>query len=277
MYDSIKTNKEANLIIYFMDEETEINPQSLTILDHTIYISKGISQYKILLKDNSLYENKVYICFLQYESQKISYEIKVNYSQDNYYFFGRKKNKMSFEFIFADFPNKKIDNNRCFIKYNGKKYFAHDDKNFLQLRCLNLINVDLNLIEFPISFENKVIPKTIFDDTSFFIFISVAEEVPKIFGIFSNKSFIEAKQKLIGNSVCNLLEPSLKKVQEILHYDEKKSFDEYKNGIDKDKIYIDYINEIRKSEEIKQKIINFFSYYRKNLTDEEIHAFEAYS
>ena len=80
MNDSIKTNKEANLIIYFMDEEKEINPQSLTIFDQTIDISKGISQYKIHLKGNCLYENKVYECFLQYESQKFSYETKVNYS-----------------------------------------------------------------------------------------------------------------------------------------------------------------------------------------------------
>ena len=277
MYDSIKSNKEANLIIEFMNEETEINPQSLTILDKTITISKEISRYEILLKDNSLYENKMYPCFLQYGTQKVSFEMKINYGQDNYYFFGRKKNKMSFEFIFADFPNKKIDNNKCYIKYNGKKYFSHDDKSFLQLRCLNLINVDLNLIEFPISFEQKEISPEIFNDTSFLVFISVAEETSKIFGIFLNKPFIEEKEKLTAESVCSLLEPSIKKVKDILNYDEKKSFEEFKDGIHKDKKYTEYINEIRKSKELEKKVIPFFSFYRKDLTDEEIKAFDIYS
>ena len=137
MYYSIKTTKKAKLIIYFMDENTEKGPQSLTILDQTKTIINDQIKYEIELEGKSMNENKIYECSLQYKSEKISYYIKVNYGQDNYYFFGRKKNYMCLEFIFADFANKNIDNNRCFIKYNGKKYFSFDDKNFLSLRCLN--------------------------------------------------------------------------------------------------------------------------------------------
>lgn len=91
------------------------------------------------LKDKSLYENKIYECFLDYGAEKVPYYIKINYNQANHYFFGRKKNTMCFEFIFGDFINDEIDNDRCYIEYNGKKYYSNDDKNFLKLRCLNLI------------------------------------------------------------------------------------------------------------------------------------------
>ena len=139
MYDSIKEEKEATLIIIFIEEEVEQGPKSFTILNQTIPITKDISEYKILLKDKSIYENKIYECFLQYESDKIICYLKVHSGQVNYYVFGREKNNKSFEFIFADFADQKINNNRCYIKYNGKKFFANDDNNFSKLRCLNLI------------------------------------------------------------------------------------------------------------------------------------------
>ena len=34
--------------------------------------------------------------------------------------FYSKKNNKKFEFIFSDFASQKINNNRCYIKYNGK-------------------------------------------------------------------------------------------------------------------------------------------------------------
>ena len=58
-----------------------------------------------------------------------------------------------------------------------KKYFAFDDKNFLCLRCLNLININLNLLELPASYKNKIIRTSIFDNSSFSIFVSVADEI----------------------------------------------------------------------------------------------------
>ena len=87
MYDSVKTTKNAKLIIYFIDENIEKGPQSFTILDQTKAITKDQSKYEIDLKDNSMNDNKIYECFLQFESEKISYYIKVSYGQDNYYFF----------------------------------------------------------------------------------------------------------------------------------------------------------------------------------------------
>ena len=63
-------------------------------------------------------ENKIYECFLVYESKKVPYYIKVNYEQENYYVMGRKKNNMCFEYIFGDFANKKIDNKKCYIEYD---------------------------------------------------------------------------------------------------------------------------------------------------------------
>ena len=130
---------------------------------------------------------------------------------------------MCFEFIFGDFVSKNIDNNKCFINYNGKDYNDYDDKNFLSLRCLNLINVDVNLIKFPISYQNEIISAKIFDDSSFLIFISVAEQIPKTFGIFLNKHFVENTKKITAKEVCDTLNPSLNIIKNILNYNENKS------------------------------------------------------
>ena len=277
MYYSIKTTKKAKLIIYFIDENTEKGPQSLTILEQTKAITNDQSKYEIELEDKSMNDNKIYECFLQYESEKISYYIKVYYGQDNYYFFGRKKNNMCLEFIFADFANKNIDNNRCFINYNGKKYFAYDDKNFLSIRCLNLININLNLLELPVSYKNEIISTSIFNDSSFSIFVSVAEEVPKIFGIFLNKPFLEKELKLTGKQIQLKLQTTLNKVQSVLNYDKNKTYKAYFGGVDIQNISTIYSNEIRNSVKLEEEILPFFSFYRTNLTDEEILAFEAYS
>ena len=278
MYVSINTTKKAKLIIYFIDENTEKGPHSLTILDQTKPITNEQFKYEIELEDKSLNDdNKIYECFLQYESEKISYYIKVNFGQDNYYFFGRKKNNMCLEFIFADFENKDINNNRCFIKYKGKKYFSFDDKNFLSLRCLNLINININLIELPLSYENKIISTSIFNDTSFSIFVSVAGEIQKIFGIFLNKPFLEKEQKLTGKQIQLKINTTLNKVQSVLNYDKNKTYDEYFEGVDNKNIPTIYFNELRNSVKLEEEILPFFSFYRPNLTDDEILAFEAYS
>ena len=277
MYDSIKEEKEATLIIKFEEEEIEKGPKSFTILNQTIPIKKDISEYKIHLKDKSLNENKVYECFLQYESKKISCFLKVNYGQENSYNLGRKINSKSFEFIFADFANQKINNDRCYVKYNGKKYFANDDKNFSKLRCLNLINIDLKLLELPLSFENKVISHDIFNDSSFLVFVSVAEEKRKIFGIYQNKPFIEKELKITGKQIIDKLKVSLNNVNSVLNYDKNKTFDEYFNGIQLKNVRTIYLNELRNSIELEQEINQFFNFYRPNLTDEEILAFDTYS
>ena len=277
MYDSIKSLKEADLIISFIDEKADIYPQSLTILDQIISISKDISEYKIHLKDFSIYENKVYECFLKYDSDIIPYYLKINYGQKNHYYFGLKKNKMCFEFIFADFISKKIDNEKCFIKYNGKKYYAYDDENFLMLRCLNLINIDMNLLELPITYKDEIISNKIFDDTSFLIFVSVVEKIPKIFEIFLNKPFKENPNNITAEQVVKLLQPSLNKVQNILNYNDNKTYEEYLNEINMKELSSIYIQEIRNSVKLEEKIIPFFNFYRYNLTEEEILAFETYS
>ena len=278
MYDSIKTTKRAKLIFYFIDENEEKGPQSLTILEQKRIITNEQNKYEIELEDKSINENIIYKCFLQYESEKIVYYIKVYYGQENYYVFGRKKNNMCFEFIFTDFLNKNIDNNKCFITYNGKKYFAFDDKNFLSLRCLNLINIDLNLLELPVSYENKVISKSVFDNSSFFIFVSVSEEVPKIFGIHFNKPFVEKEFKLTANEIVQKLNNSLGKVQSVLNYDKNyKTYEEYFNHVVFKNVPTIYLNEIRNSVKLEEEILPFFSFYRPNLTNEEIMAFEAYS
>ena len=204
MDNSIKEEKVATLIIIFIEEEVEKGPKSFTILNQTIPITKDISEYKICLKDKCHNENKNYECFLQYESEKIPYYLKINYGQENYYFFGRKKNNKSFEFIFADFANQRINNNRCYIKYNGKKYFANDDKNFSKLRCLNLINIDLKLLELPLSFKNEVISHNIFNESSYLVFVSLAEEISKIFGIYQNKPIIEKGLKITGKQIIDI-------------------------------------------------------------------------
>ena len=277
MYDSVKTTKNAKLIIYFIDENIEKGPQSFTILDQTKAITKDQSKYEIDLKDNSMNDNKIYECFLQFESEKISYYIKVNYGQDNYYFFGRNKNNMCLEFIFADFVNKNIDTNKCFIKYNGKQYFAFDDKNFLCLRCLNLININLDLLELPVSYENKIIPKSIFDSSSFSIFISVAEKEQKIYEICLSMPFLEKDQKLTAKEIQSKLQDATNNVQNVLCYDKKKTFDEYFDDVDMKKVPTIYANEIKNSVKLEEEILPFFSFYRPNLTDDEILAFEAYS
>lgn len=277
MYDSIKSLKEADLIISFIDEKADIYPQSLTILDQIISISNDISEYKIHLKDFSIYENKVYEVFLKYDSDMIPYYLKINYGQKNHYYFGLKKNKMCFEFIFADFISKKIDNEKCFIKYNGKKYYAYDDKNFLMLRCLNLINIDINQLEIPISYKNEIISNKIFDDTSFLIFVSIVEKIPKIFEIFLNKPFKENPNNITAEQISNILQPSLNKVQKILNYNDNKTYEEYVNEINMKELSSTYIQEIRNSVKLEEKIIPFFNFYRYNLTKEEIFAFETYS
>ncbi len=274
--DSVKTSKTADLIITFMDEKSEISPKSFIILDQVISITEK-SKYNLTLKDNSLYENKVYECFLDYGTEKVPYYIKINYGQENHYFFGRKKNSMSFEFIFGDFVNDKIDNNRCYIEYNGIKYYSYDDKNFLKLRCLNLVNVGLNLVKLPLSYKKEVIPLEYFDDKSFFIFISVAEKNQKIFGLFRNKPFEEKQKLLDANDVITLLEESLDKVRGILNYNKDKNFHEYKNGINMEELPTTYIKEIRGSVNLEQNIMPFFNFSRPNLTEEELIAFDIYS
>ena len=232
MYDSIKTNKNPTLILKFIDEETEENPKAFIILDKIIPIEKNKSEYTIIFEDQSLNENKIYECFLQYSSEKLSFYIKINYGQENHYIFGRKKNKSSFEFIFFDFVDKKIDNNRCYIKYNKKKYFAIDDKNFLTLRNINLVNVDLNNIDFPLTYKNETLSKTVVDDKSFLILISLAEETSKIFGVFQNNPLQEKKTIITANEVCAILEPSLKAAQDVLNYNEKnKTYSEFSKEI----------------------------------------------
>ena len=79
MYDSIKTTKKAKLIIYFIDENEEKGPQSLTILEQKRIITNNQNKYEIELEDKSINENIIYKCFLQYESEKIVYYIKVYY------------------------------------------------------------------------------------------------------------------------------------------------------------------------------------------------------
>ena len=221
-------------------------------------------------------ENKIYECFLVYESKKVPYYIKVNYEQENYYVMGRKKNNMCFEYIFGDFANKKIDNKKCYIEYDGKKYFAHDDNNFSKLRCLNLINIDLNLIKFPLDHKNEVIPFKNFNETSFFVFISVAEKTPKIFGVFSNKQFIEKSFRYSANEIVEVLQTSLKKVQSILNYDEKKSYKEYIEGIKMNELPTTYVEEIKNSLKLEIEIMPFFSFYRPTLTENDILAFNVY-
>ena len=276
MYDSLKETKKATLIIVFNDEEIKQSPKSFTILNNTIQITKDISEYKILLEDKSMNENKIYECFLQYESERIAYYIKVNYGQVNHYVFGREKNNKSFEFIFADFASQKINNNRCYIKYNGKKIFANDDNNFSRLRYLNLINIDLELLELPLSYENKVIPRTIFNDTSFLIFISVAEEKPKIFGIYQNKPFIENELKMTGKQITEKLKLSIDNVKSVLNYNENKTFNKYFKEIIFEKMPTIYA-EIRKTIKLEEEIIQFFNFYRPNPTEEELLAFDTYS
>lgn len=275
VYDSVKTTKTADLILIFMDEEAEISPLSFRILDVTIPVNKT-SMYKLTLKDNSLYEHKNYDCFLDFGNEKVSYSIKVNYDQENYYIFGRKKNSMSFEIIFGDFVNDKIDNNKCYIEYDGKKYFSHDDKNFKRLRCLNLVNVDLNLVKFPLSYKNEIIKKNIFDDRNFFIFISVAGKEPKVFGIYKNIPFEEKDEILDANSVSNLLTESLSKIKKILKYNKDKTYKNYLHDIDENQ-FTSYVNEIKNSVNLENKIIPFFNFYRPHLTKEEIIAFDNYS
>ena len=51
MYNPKKNIKKAEMIIIFLEEKTEINPQSFTILNQTITITKDISKYQIHLKD----------------------------------------------------------------------------------------------------------------------------------------------------------------------------------------------------------------------------------
>lgn len=276
LYDSLKTSKTAELIITFMDEETKISPQSFIILDQIIQITEK-SEYKLTLKDKSLYENKIYECFLDYGTEKCPYYIKIYYDQVNHYFFGRKKNSMCFEFIFGDFINDKIDNNRCYIEYNGKKYYSYDDKKFLKLRCLNLVNVDLALVKFPSDYNNKVVNSKYFDEKSFFIFVSVAEKYPKIFGIFRNKPFEEKQKMLEANDVIEKLESTLIKVRKILNYDKNQSYDEYVNGINMKELPTTYIKEIRNSVYLENEVMSFFNIYRPNLTDEELAAFDTYS
>jgi hypothetical protein len=277
MYDSIKTNKIATLILKFMDEETEENPKEFIILDKIIPIEKNKSEYKIIFDDKSLNENKIYECFLKYNSEKLSFYIKINYGQDNHYIFGRKKNKKSFEFIFFDFANKKIDNNRCYIKYNKKKYFAYDDKNFLTLRNINLVNVDLDNIDFPLTYKNESLSKTLINDKSFLILISLAEETSKIFGVFQNNPFQEKKTIITANEVCAILEPSIKAVQDVLNYNETyKTYSEFSKEIKIENIQT-FTNEIKNSQKLEMKVIPFFIFYRHKLTAEEIKAFNIYS
>ena len=277
MYDSIKTNKNATLILKFIDEETEENPKAFIILDKIIPIEKNKSEYRIIFEDQSLNENKIYECFLQYSSEKLSFYIKINYGQENHYIFGRKKNKSSFEFIFFDFVDKKIDNNRCYIKYNKKKYFAYDDKNFLTLRNINLVNVDLNNIDFPLTYKNEALSKTVIDDKSFLILISLAEETSKIFGVFQNNPLQEKKTIITANEVFAILEPSLKAVQDVLNYNEKyKTYSEFSKKIKTDNIQT-YTNEIKNSQKLEMKVVPYFTFYRNKLTAEEIKAYNIYS
>ena len=276
MYDSIKETKEATLIIKFNEEEVEQGPKSFTILDQTIPIAEDKSEYTIFLKDKSLNENKVYECYLEYDSGRIPCYLKINYGQVNYYTSGRKKNNKSFEFIFADFANQKIDNNRCYIKYNGKKIFANDDNNFSKLRCLNLINIDLNLLELPLSFENNVIPHNILNDTSYLIFVSVAEKNPKIFGIYQNKPLIENDLKMTGKQITEKLSCSINNVKSVLNYAENKTFFQYFKGISFEKMPIIYA-EVRDSIKLEEEIFRFFNFYRPNPTEEELVAFDTYS
>ena len=76
LYDSLKVSKTADLTITFMNEETEISPQSFIILDQKISITEK-SEYKLTLKDKSLYENKVYECFLDYGAKKFLIILKL--------------------------------------------------------------------------------------------------------------------------------------------------------------------------------------------------------
>ena len=277
MYESIKVTKRAKLIIDFMDELVEKGPHSLIILNQSQLISKDKTRYEFELEDKSVNENKVYECFLEYESEKVPYYLKVTYGIDNYYYFGRKKNNMSMEFIFFDFKYKNIDNDRCYIKYNGIKYYAENNKSYKKLRNLNLINIDLNLLELPLSYKNKAISANYFDDRSYSVAISVAEKTPKIFSIFLNKPFLERKFELTPKEITTKLEESLNKVQNVLNYSADKTYLQYRDGIDNEKISSIYVTELRNSIKLEEKIFHFFDVYRPNLTEEELQALEAYS
>ena len=75
----------------------------------------------------------------------------------------------------------------------------------------------------------------------------MAEKTPKIFGVFSNKQFIEKSFRYSANEIIEVLQTSLKQVQNILNYDEKKSYKKYIEGIKMNELPTTYVEEIKNS------------------------------
>lgn len=278
MLDSIKQNKSAKVIIDFITESCSENVETISIpgiFEQKIYTNS--ESYEFTIKDKSINEFKIYKCFFHYKSGIISHSLTIYYDRINYYLFGREKSKNAVEIIFNDFIEKTIDIKKCYAIYKGKKYYAKDDKTCITRRYLNFINININELLLPKDLKGNKINQETLNDDSYLICISVSNNEPKTIGIYLNNPPIEKKAMDIKNLIKELYE-SVEKTKQILNYNKKVSFAEFKKAmLENNKTIINYLEEYNKSDILLKKVEPYFEFFRPTLNEEEMKAFDIYS
>ena len=116
MFESIKQNKSAEITVEFIKEPCMENIEAISIPSICKEeISSENDSYNFKIQHRSINEYNLYECFLHYKSSVISHYIPIYYDRENYYIFGKEKNRNSVEIIFTDFIGKKIDINNTIL------------------------------------------------------------------------------------------------------------------------------------------------------------------
>ena len=271
MFNPLKKKMNSKLIFEFSDSEKPLN---IEIENTETKISFESNRIIIDFTDFTINEYKIYNCKIKYQSYINICSINVYYEKENYYYILGDGNH-SAEIIFIDFVNKSIIEDDCKIKYKGVNYFPKEDFNLSSRKRINLLNINIKDLELPKDLNNKEINFDIKEEKNFLVLISVVNE-QKIIGIHSNNPFYEEDINLKESEIIEILENSIKKVEEILKFDIKKNIFDYYEEIDKEKIDV-YKNEIFNSYEVEKKISKYFIPYRENLNENEIKIYDLYS
>ena len=275
-----ENKKKALLIFEFLKDDNSNLVESIEIQNEKIPIDLSHKdKYEFILYDKIEFEYKVFECKFNFKTRECSlYSITVYFNSSiNYYLCGKGNNSNFVEIIFSDFFSKNIEEKDCKILYNKTIYSPSENYKLLTRKRINFLNIDLKKLQLPkaINGEKIALDEKIISKNSIQIYISVAHNIQKTIGIFKNQS--NQKEITIPNaSITNLLEETIKNVNNILNYKSEYSFKEYKANINNNEMK-ELSKIIKESENLEKKISPFFMYYRENPTEEELHIFELFS
>ena len=272
MFDSLKKKVKSKLVFEFVGDTKK--PLNIEIENAKTKISFNMNNITLDLIDFSINEYKVYNCKINYQSFIGNSSITVYYEKENFYYIFGDGNE-SAEIIFIDFVNKSITQNDCQIKYKGVNFFPKENFNLYTRKRINLININIKELELPKDLNNKEINIDTKEDKNFLIIISVVNR-QKLIGIYLNNPFFEEIITLKEDEIIEILENSIKKVEQILNFNIKKDIFQYLDEIDKKKLE-DYKIEIKNSYEIEKKISKYFIINREYLNQNQIKIYNLYS